>query len=111
MWRYAARTITASAAAAALTGLGIGTAMAVPTLSADDTEEGTIAVGSAPERETWSCLLLGAAEAGGPRVDMAQVGDSRGGFAPGSTVAAGCMGPQAPMVTVVTGVTSLDDAD
>ncbi|WP_039798357.1 hypothetical protein [Nocardia araoensis] len=111
MYRIAARLAATVGFAVIAAAAGAGVAAAGPTLSADTQEEGTIAVGSQPPSESWNCVLIGSAEAAGPRVDMAGTGESRGGFAEGSTVAAACAGPQWPVVAVTTGVTSLDDAD
>ncbi|MFD0363109.1 hypothetical protein ACFQZZ_16820 [Nocardia sp. GCM10030253] len=99
------------AATGVMSVLGTGLAAAVPTLSPDDREEGTIAVGSNPTQETWNCVLVGSAAAAGPRLDWAAVGESRGGFAPASTVSAVCLGRQAPVFAIAMGVSSLDDAD
>ena len=77
---------------------GIGLAIAGPTLSPDDREESTIAVGCNPAQEKWNCVLVGSATGSGPRVDLAGVGQSRGGFAPASTVVAVCLGSQAPVL-------------
>lgn len=102
------RVVLSSATAFSLITLGGAVAAAAPTLTADDREEGTIALGSNPEGEAWNCLLIGSAAQAGMRVDMAATGESRGGFAPASTVAAMCAGPG---IASTTGVTSLDDAD
>lgn len=96
---------------AALVAAGAGVAAAEPTLTADTRDDGAIAVGSTPPSETWNCVLVGSAEEAGPRVDVAGTGETRGGFAEGSTVAAACAGPQWPVVAVTTGVTSLEEAD
>ncbi|MBF6468983.1 hypothetical protein IU427_28010 [Nocardia beijingensis] len=111
MFRIALRLAVTGSSAAIVAAAGAGAAGAGPTLSADTQEEGTIAVSSQPQAEEWNCLLVGSAEQAGPRVDLARTGESRGGFAAGSTVAATCVGPQWPGVAMTTGVTSLDDAD
>ncbi|WP_330230052.1 hypothetical protein OHA40_29230 [Nocardia sp. NBC_00508] len=111
MFRIALRLVVTAGSAVAVAGTGAGLAAAGPTLSADTQEEGTIAVGSQPASESWTCALLGSGEQAGMRVDVARNGESRGGFAAGSTVTAACAGPQWPMVALTTGVTSLDDAD
>ncbi|MGN2639460.1 hypothetical protein ACTD5D_25510 [Nocardia takedensis] len=87
---------------------GGGVAAAVPVRTPDTQEEGVIAVGGNPESEYWNCLLVGSALEAGPRIDTATTGESRGGFAPGSTVGALCTGSG---LATATGVTSLDDAD
>lgn len=101
--------LTAATAACAV--LGAGVAAAAPTLTPDDIEEGTISLGSDPAGEEWTCMLLGSGEKTMFRVDTARVGDSRGGFAPGSTVTAACMSTAPFALTTTTGVTSLEDAD
>ncbi|WP_280491964.1 hypothetical protein [Nocardia asiatica] len=111
MFRIALRLAVTGGCAVVVAAGGAGLAAAGPTLSADTQEEGAIAVGSQPPAENWDCVLIGSAEQAGPRVDVARTGESRGGFAAGSTVAATCVGPQWPMVAMTTGVTSLDDAD
>ncbi|MEU2037273.1 hypothetical protein [Nocardia niwae] len=111
MFRIASRLALIGSCAVIVAVAGAGAAGAGPTLSADTQEEGTIAVGSQPPSEEWNCVLVGSAEQAGPRVDMARTGESRGGFAAGSTVAATCVGQQWPGVAMTTGVTSLDDAD
>jgi len=103
-----AAVIAATAAGAVL---GAGVAAAAPTLTADDIEEGSIALGSEPAGEEWTCVLIGSGEQTMFRVDTARTGESRGGFAPGSTVTAGCMSTDPFGLTTTTGVTSLDDAD
>ncbi|MGY1897385.1 hypothetical protein ACW9HR_11350 [Nocardia gipuzkoensis] len=111
MFRIALRLAVTGGGAVLVAAAGAGLAAAGPTLSADTQEEGTIAVSSQPPSESWDCALIGSAEQSGPRVDLARTGESRGGFAAGSTVAATCVGPQWPVVAMTTGVTSLDDAD
>ena len=112
MDRIVRRLTVIVAAIGAVSLSGIGFAAAGPTLSPDDREEGTIAVGSNPTQEGWNCALVGSAAAAGPRVDWAGVGESRGGFAPASTVIAVCLGSgQAPVLATATGVSSLDAAD
>ncbi len=111
MFRTSVRLAFITAAAASAVVLGGGLAAAAPTLTADTTEEGSIAVGSNPTGEQWTCVLVGSAEQAGSRFDMARAGESRGGFAAGSTVTAGCLNNQTFAITVVTGVTSLDDED
>lgn len=111
MDRIVRRMALVVAATGAMSVSGSGLAIAGPTLSPDDREEGTIAVGSNPSQENWNCALVGSATGSGPRVDLAGVGESRGGFAPASTVVAVCLGSQAPVLATATGVSSLDDAD
>ncbi|WP_249643974.1 hypothetical protein [Nocardia sputi] len=111
MFRIALRLAVTGSSAVAVAAACAGQAAAGPTLSADTQEEGAIAVSSQPPAEDWNCVLVGSGEQAGMRVDMARTGESRGGFAPGSTVTAGCAGPQWPLVAVTTGVTSLDDDD
>ncbi|MGQ4599025.1 hypothetical protein [Nocardia sp. R6R-6] len=111
MFRTVLRLVVTAGPALAVAGTGAGLAAAVPTLSADTREDGTIAVGSQPASEIWTCALVGSGEEAGMRVDIARNGESRGGFAEGSTVVAACAGPQWPVVAVTTGVTSLEDAD
>ncbi|WP_327118229.1 hypothetical protein OHB12_09790 [Nocardia sp. NBC_01730] len=111
MFRIAVRIAATVGSAGVLAATGAGLAAAAPTLSADTREEGTIEVGSQPDGENWMCALVGSAAASGPRVDIARVTESRGGFAAGSTVIAACLGPQSPFVAVTSGVTSLDDED
>ncbi|WP_406277974.1 hypothetical protein OH799_09230 [Nocardia sp. NBC_00881] len=111
MFRIAVRIAATVGAAGVFAATGAGLAVAAPTLSADTQEEGSIKVGSQPDGENWMCALVGSAETSGPRVDIAQAMESRGGFAAGSTVLAGCLGQQPPFVAVTSGVTSLDDED
>lgn len=111
MDRIVRRMALVVAATGAMSVCGSGLATAGPTLSPDDREEGTIAVGSNPAQEQWNCVLVGSATEAGPRLDWAAVGESRGGFAPASTVSAVCLGSQAPVLATATGVSSLDDAD
>lgn len=111
MFRTAASFAVIGAFAAIVAAAGAGVAAAEPTLTADTRDDGAIAVGSRPPSENWTCVLIGSAEEAGPRVDVAGTGETRGGFAEGSTVAAACAGPQWPLVAVTTGVTSLEDAD
>ncbi|WP_040795675.1 hypothetical protein [Nocardia higoensis] len=101
--------VTAATAAGAV--LGAGVAAAAPILAEDTVEEGAIALDSLPENEEWTCVLLGTGAQMPIRVDLARVGESRGGFAPGSTVTAGCLSMAPFGVTTTTGVTSLDDED
>lgn len=105
------RTAVVAAATAACAVLGAGAATAAPILTEDKVEEGSIALDSLPESEEWTCVLFGAGAQTMVRVDMARVGESRGGFAPGSTVTAGCVSMAPFGVTTVTGVTSLEDED
>ncbi|MGK8522752.1 hypothetical protein ACRS6B_14840 [Nocardia asteroides] len=111
MFRIALRAAVTGGFALVAASAGAGLSAAGPTLSADTREEGAIAVNSQPQAESWDCVLVGSAEQAGMRVDMARTGESRGGFAAGSTVTAACAGPQWPLVAVTTGVTSLDDDD
>ncbi|WP_280502402.1 hypothetical protein [Nocardia farcinica] len=105
------RVAAVGAAAAACAVLGAGAAAAAPVLTEDKVEEGAISLSSLPENEEWTCVLFGQGAQSALRVDLARVGESRGGFAPGSTVTAGCLSWAPFGVTTTTGATSLDEED
>lgn len=111
MIRSGVRVAATAAAVATVTLLGAGLAAAAPTVSADTSEEGAVVVGSRPEGEQWMCVLAGAGAQTMLRVDIARAGESRGDFAAGTTVGAGCVSTAPFGATVVTGNASLDDAD
>ncbi|TSE00769.1 hypothetical protein FOS14_07095 [Skermania sp. ID1734] len=107
MKRTTARAACATAATASMVLLGAGYAAALPTLmpgpgngqvSVQLDQQGTAA------REGWTCVLVGSADTGGPRVIMANSGQTQGGFAAGSAVGAGCTSMSAPYVGMANSV-------